>query len=211
MRKKLSSILIGQHLQANASIYLFVMVLFFMGVVFGAIVVNSLSLTQKEDLAYYLQQFFGQVSTGQIADSEDLFQQSFIHNLKYLGCMWLFGISIIGMPLIFIFLFMKGIVVGFSVGFLVQQMSWQGFFLAVATVLPQNLIIIPTFIFIASVSAAFSMQLIKKIFMKQTVPFHIGPYFMRYVLFFLIAAGGAAAAAGIEAYVSPVLMKMVIQ
>ena len=211
MQKKLSSIMIGRHIQAHASIYLFVSVLFFMGVVFGAIVVNSLSLAQKEDLAYYLQQFFGQVSTGQMADSEDLFQQSFMHNLKYLGCMWLFGISIIGLPLIFIFLFMKGIVIGFSVGFLVQQMDWQGFFLAVATILPQNLIIIPAFIFIASISIAFSLQLIKKIFMRQAGHFYISSLFSRYVLFFLLAAGMAALAAGIEAYISPAFMKFVIK
>ncbi|WP_100331478.1 stage II sporulation protein M [Bacillus xiapuensis] len=211
MRKKLSSILIGQHIQANASIYLFVSVLFFMGVIFGAIVVNSLSLHQKEDLAYYLQQFFGQVSAGQMANSEDLFWQSWLHNLKYLGCMWLFGISIIGVPLIFIFLFMKGIVVGFSVGFLVQQMNWQGFFLSISTVLPQNLIIIPAFLFIASASTAFSLQLIKKIFMKQAVHFHIAPFFIKYALFFLAAAVIVGMAAGIEAYVSPLLMKVVIE
>ncbi|MGM7635450.1 stage II sporulation protein M [Bacillus sp. Hm123] len=210
MRKKISSILIGQHVQANASIYVFVAVLFFMGVVFGAVVVNSLSLNQKEDLAYYLQQFFGQVSDGQIAVSQDIFWQSFIHNVKYLGSIWLFGISIIGLPLIFIFLFMKGIVIGFSVGFLVQQMSWKGFFLSMTTVLPQNLIIIPIFLFVAAVSTAFSLQLIKKIFMKQGNQFYIGPFLLRYILFFFIAIAAAAMAAGVEAYISPLLMKMVI-
>lgn len=211
MQKKLSSIKIGRHIQAHASIYLFVSVLFFMGVVFGAIVVNSLSLAQKEDLAYYLEQFFGQVSTGQMADSEDLFRQSLMHNLKYLGCMWLFGISIIGLPLIFVFLFMKGIVVGFSVGFLVQQMDWKGFFLAMATILPQNLIIIPAFIFIASTSIAFSLQLIKKIFMRQAGNFHMAAFLSRYILFLLLAAVLAAVAAGIEAYISPAFMSFVIK
>ena len=38
----------------HSSIYLFVIVLFLMGVIFGAVVVNSLSFTQKEDLYYYL-------------------------------------------------------------------------------------------------------------------------------------------------------------
>ncbi|KKB36432.1 stage II sporulation protein M [Bacillus thermotolerans] len=211
MQKRLSQVAISKHIQAHASIYVFVAVLFFMGVVFGAIVVNSLSLVQKEDLAYYLQQFFGQVSSGQIADSEDLFQQSFIHNVKYLGCMWLFGISIIGLPLIFIFLFMKGIVVGFSVGFLVQQMNWDGFFVAVASILPQNLIIVPAFIFVASVSTAFSLQLMKKVFMKQSSHFQMSALLSKYFLFFLAAVGMAALAAGIEAYISPVLMQIVIK
>ena len=57
------------HIREHSSIYLFVIVLFLMGVIFGAVVVNSLSFTQKEDLYYYLSQFFGQVSTGKMVTS----------------------------------------------------------------------------------------------------------------------------------------------
>lgn len=45
------------HLREHASLYVFVIVLFLMGVIFGAIVVNSLSFSQKQDLYYYLTQF----------------------------------------------------------------------------------------------------------------------------------------------------------
>ncbi|HZG70017.1 MAG TPA: stage II sporulation protein M [Chondromyces sp.] len=211
MQKRMSPQSITQHVQANSSIYLFVITLFLMGVIFGAIVVNSLSLTQKEDLIYYLQLFFGQVSDGQIAASEDIFQQSFLHNVKYLGLMWILGISIIGLPLIFVCLFMKGMVIGFSVGFLVQQMSWEGFLLSFATVLPQNLFIIPIFIFIAATSVAFSLQLIRKIFMKTNVHFQIMPLLSRYIIFYIVAIGVVTIAASVEAYISPALMKMVIK
>ncbi len=34
----------------------------------------------------------------------------------------------IGLPIIFVLLFMKGVIVGFTVGFLVNQMGAQGFF-----------------------------------------------------------------------------------
>ena len=47
-----------------------------MGVIFGAVLVNSLSFTQKEDLFYYLSQFFGQVSQGEIAPTNEMFSQS---------------------------------------------------------------------------------------------------------------------------------------
>jgi len=102
-------------------------------------------------------------------------------------------------------------VVGFSVGFLVQQMNWDGFFVAVASILPQNLIIVPAFIFVASVSTAFSLQLMKKVFMKQSGHFQMSALLSKYFLFFLAAVGMAALAAGIEAYISPVLMQIVIK
>ena len=118
MKKRMYQTLVAAHIREHSSIYLFVIVLFLMGVIFGAVVVNSLSFEQKEDLYYYLTQFFGEVSNGKIATSSELFKQSFLHNSKFIGLMGLLGISVIGLPIILIFLFMKGIVVGFTVGFL---------------------------------------------------------------------------------------------
>ncbi|PKR85976.1 stage II sporulation protein M [Heyndrickxia camelliae] len=209
-KKKLQSNPIINHVHEYSSIYWFVIVLFLMGIVFGAIIVNSLSATQKDDLYYYLNQFFGVVSNNKVAASSDLFRLSFLHNIKFLGFMWLLGISIIGLPLILILLFLKGVVVGFSVGFLVNQMGWSGFLLSFVSVLPQNLFIIPMFIFIAVVSVCFSFQLIRKIFVKQTLAFPFFSLFSGYVVSMLIAVGAIAIAAGIEAYISPSLMKSVV-
>ncbi len=214
MRKKISnSNPVIQHVQANASIYLFTITLFLMGVIFGAIVVNSLSFTQKEDLYFYLGKFFSEIQGGKIASSEELFRQSFLHNVKYLGLIWLLGISIIGLPLIFVLLFMKGIVVGFSVGFLVNQMQWDGFLLSFVSVLPQNIIIIPAFIFVGTISASFSITLIRKIFMKQPSPFQTQmlPMLTKYIVFFVLSIGVITVAASIEAYVSPGLMESVVK
>ncbi|WGG44062.1 stage II sporulation protein M [Rossellomorea sp. DA94] len=213
MRKKISnSNPLVQHVQAHSSIYLFIITLFLMGIIFGAIVVNSLSFAQKEDLYFYLSKFFSEMEDGSMTSAEELFRQSFLHNVKYLGLMWLLGISIIGLPLIFVLLFMKGVVVGFSVGFLVNQMGWSGFLLSFVSVLPQNIIIIPAFIFIGAISANFSLTLIRKIFMRQSssMQFQMIPFLSKYVIFMVVAIGIVTVAASIEAYLSPTLMEAVI-
>lgn len=207
-KKKYQNILVN-HIREHSSIYLFIIVLFLMGVIFGAIVVNSLSLSQKEDLYYYLTQFFGQVSNGQVADSKDLFFQSFSHNSKYIGFIWLLGISIIGLPIILILLFIKGMVVGFTVGFLVNQMGWHGFLLSFVSVLPQNLIVIPIFIISATLSVAFSFKMIRQQFMKKKGEPML-PLFARYTILLIMAFIVIGIAAAVEAYISPLLMKAVI-
>ncbi|GIN60659.1 stage II sporulation protein M [Robertmurraya siralis] len=209
MKKKKYQDIVINHFREHSSIYLFVVVLFLMGVIFGAVVVNSLSLTQKEDLFYYLSQFFGQVSDGKVAASNDLFMQSFFHNSKFVGLMWILGISIIGLPVILVLLFIKGMVVGFTVGFLVNQMGWNGFLLSFVSILPQNLIIIPIFIFGATLSVAFSIKMIRRQFMKKLGQ-PIFPLLGRYVLAYIAVLAILMAAAGIEAYVSPTLMKLVV-
>lgn len=209
MKKKMYQNIVAMHVREHSSIYLFVIVLFLMGVIFGAVVVNSLSFNQKEDLYYYLSQFFGQVSTGKMVTSNDLFMQSLFHNSKFIGLMGLLGISIIGLPIILIFLFMKGMVVGFTVGFLVNQMGWNGFLLSFVSVLPQNFIIIPIFIVTATLSVSISLKMIRRQFMKKmTEP--ILPMLGKYVVCFIVAGMFLAVAAGIEAYLSPSLMKAVL-
>ncbi|WP_027407678.1 stage II sporulation protein M [Anoxybacteroides tepidamans] len=201
---------VAMHMREHASIYLFIIVLFLMGVIFGAIVVNSLNFSQKQDLYYYLTQFFGQVSKGEFASANDMFQQSYFHNLKYVGFMWVLGISIIGLPIILILLFLKGVVVGFTVGFLVNQMGWQGFLLSFVSVMPQNFIVIPAFIVMGVVSVSFSLKMVRNQFIKRMHE-PIFPMIIRYTFVMVIISVFLLASASLEAYVSPVVMKQVIE
>lgn len=207
MRKPTIKELIFQHMKDHLSIYLFVSVLFLMGVIFGAVIVNSMTIGQKEDLFYYLNRFFGQLSEGKAASSKEMFLRSFLHNMKYLGLMWILGISIIGLPVIFIMVFLKGIVVGFTVGFLVNQMGINGFFLSFVSVLPQNILLIPAYLIMGTCAIAFSMRLIRQLFVKRSLaeaPVH---WFGRYAFVLVLILGMSLISSSFEAYLSPVLME----
>src|SRR5690606_17440934 len=202
--------IVTNHFREHSSIYLFISVLFLMVVIFGAIVVNSLNPIQKEDLFFYLSRFFGEVSEGTYANSTDMFKQSFLHNLKYVGLMWILGISIIGLPIILILLFLKGVVVGFTVGFLVNQMDWSGFLLSFVAVLPQNLLIIPTFIIVGTIAVSFSLKMIRQQFMKRMNE-PILQLLTRYSLLMVVVSFVILTASAVEAFASPVLMKGIIE
>lgn len=198
--------LIRSHIRDNISLYTFTMVLIFIGIFFGAIIVNSLSIDQKNDLYLYLNRFFGQISNDPMMSSADLFSQSFTHYLKYIGLIWILGISVIGLPIILILLFLKGIVIGFTVGFLVSQMGFKGFFLALVSVLPQNLILVPAFLIVGVTALSFSLRMIR---MQLTKSEPFGPLFTRYSLIMLGIIVLILLSASIEAYISPFLMKAV--
>lgn len=209
MTRQLKAI-INMHFRENSSIYLFTTILFLIGVMFGAIIVNSLSFSQKDDLYYYLNRFFGQIVNGEFANSTLMFKQSFMHYVKNIGLMWILGLSIIGLPIILILLFLKGVVVGFTVGFLVNQMGWYGFLLSFVSVMPQNFILVPLFIFVGTISISFSLRMIRQQFVKK-INDPILPYFFRYTLTMagiLVVVGFAST---YEAYVSPSLMKSVVE
>jgi stage II sporulation protein M len=208
MKKRMNQSVASAYLGEHSSIFLFVSILFMMGVIFGAIIVNSMSLGQKEDLFYYLSQFFGQIASGETESARNLFIQSLLHNSKFISLMWILGISIIGLPVILILLFIKGMVIGFTVGFLVSQMGWDGFVFAFVSILPQNVIIIPVFIIMAAVSIVFSLKMIRRQFFKK-VGHPIAPLFGRYLIFLAAALFLLVVGSGIEAYLSPGFMKAV--
>ncbi|UZJ80756.1 stage II sporulation protein M [Fictibacillus sp. KU28468] len=197
------------HLQEHYSLYVFVSVLLLMGVIFGAVIVNSLTLSQKQDLLNYLSRFFGEVSKGSFADPEDMFSQSYSHYIKYIAVMWILGLSVIGLPVILIMLFIKGVVIGFTVGFLVNQMGWHGFLLAFVSVLPQNLILVPGLIVAAAASILFSVKMIRQQFLKKSSdPFF--PKFFKYSALIIAVGLFLAVASAFEAYLSPLLMEGVM-
>ncbi|MBP1933535.1 stage II sporulation protein M [Ammoniphilus resinae] len=196
---------ISLHVKENISLYLFTIVLFTMGVCFGAVIVNSLEQQQKHDLMNYLGQFFTEFKQGTNVDPQTAFQQSFGQYIKYVGFMWILGLSIIGLPIILIMVFLKGLVVGFTVGFMINQWHWNGLLLAGASVLPQNLLVIPAVIIIGTAGVSFSLRLIRSRFIRRGEA--VSPYFFRYsalVLFVVILLCGASI---LEAILSPLLMK----
>lgn len=199
---------ITNHIEENSSIYIFTIVLFLMGIIFGAIVVNSLPYNIKNGLLAYLQHFFNEFSSGSIANPSTMFSDSLSHYLQYVGFMWLFGLSIIGLPIVFILLFLKGIVIGFTVGFLVNQMGFHGLILSVASIFPQNIIVIPTFIIGSTLSVGFSFKIIRQLLIK-TKKQPLFPEFIRYSGFVFCLLLLLVLVSVYEAYLSPILIKSV--
>ncbi len=198
-----------QTLKEHSSIFLFVFVLFLVGIIFGAIVVNSLSLDQKSDLFTYLTKFFEEIHNGHVVSSKMNLFENFQENLKVFLLIWILGVSLIGVPLILILLFVRGVVIGFTVGFLVNQAGAKGFFLACATVLPHNLINIPLLIFVTGFSILVSIKMIGRQFQKDFQE-PMKRYFKLYLLILIVGIIFIFIATIIEIFFSPILMKIII-
>ncbi|MDF2671254.1 MAG: spoIIM [Paenibacillus sp.] len=194
-------------LKEHLSLYVFVSVLLVMGVVFGALMVNALSTDQKQELGRHLSSFVQMVDQGTDLGGKASFKLAFFMHLKWVLLIWLLGLSIVGLPFIFLLDFLKGVLVGFSVGVLVGEMSWKGMLFALVSVAPQNLIIIPV-IMISSVSAiAFSLYLIKNRFLQKKGA--LSPPFIRFSSITLTMIALMFGVSLFEAYLSPVLMQWV--
>lgn len=197
------------HVKDHATVYVFMIILFLTGIIFGAILVNSMNFVQKQDLFFYLERFFQQLQEGSPIEKNEIFKSSSLYHAKYLFLLLILGLSVIGLPIVWILLFLKGLVVGFSVGFLVNQIGIKGFLLAALSIAPQNILTIPLYIIAGSFAMIFSLTLLNKLFSRRISKPIIQPL-IQYLLVFSILIGLSLIAALLEAYVASYAMESLI-
>src|SRR5690625_1588505 len=198
------------HFKENITIYIFMTTLFLIGIIFGAIVVNSMTFIQKQDLYFHLERFLNQLNGELTFENIDILKRSFFYHVKYLLLLFLLGLTIIGLPIIWVLIFIKGLVVGFSVGFIVNQLGMKGLLLATLSIAPQNIIIIPVYIIAASLSMIFSMGLLHKIF-GHSSPRSVTKPFMQYTVIYFILISFSFITTLIETFVSNEALKAVLR
>lgn len=195
------------YMRDNSALYIFSTVLFIMGVVYGSLIIKSLSYNQEQELINYLSDFFYNISIGEWQNSKVAFQQILFDDVKYLLLIWFLGLSIIGMPIIFLIIFMKGLVVGFTISFLISELGWKGFLFSLFTIVPQNLLIVPAFIIAGVAGTLFSLSLIKNRASSKIATYQQS--FISYTLLILLLGGVIVIASAYEAFVSPYLMQAI--
>lgn len=200
--------LIRQTFRDQMNLYVFVAVLFIVGVVFGALMVNALSLEQQQELSSYVGNFIHTMDSQTASVHVQTFWQSAFDYLKWVALIWILGLSVVGLPFILVLDFMKGVLIGFTVGLLAGQFSWKGLLFALASMAPQNMIAIPV-LFIVSVAAiSFSLYMIRsRVMMKRSLV--VKQPFLTYMTLTTTMAVVLLGIAAFETWVSPTLMQWV--
>ncbi|MCX7780242.1 MAG: stage II sporulation protein M [Negativicutes bacterium] len=199
----------AEYLRANIVSYFFIILILVIGVVVGAFAVKTLPEEQKSELINYLSILFHRLNSPagyNPGDTHALFTTLVLNNLKTIGLIWLLGFTIVGIPFVLFIVFTRGFVIGFTVGFLVDEYVARGLLFALASVLPHNFFAIPALL-IAGVSAiSFSLMLMKRKSQgKNNLLYNsIGYTAICFTMLLLLIVSAA-----IEAYVSPVFMKLV--
>lgn len=196
------------YMQEKLQLYIFVSVLFVMGVVFGALMVNSLTADQSKEMSSYLGQFFKMFEQDAHVQGKVYFLESFVMHLKWLLFIGLLGISVIGLPVILILNFLKGVLLGFTVGYFVGQLSWKGMLFAMISIAPQNLMIVPALIICSVSGISLSMFLVKNRLAGRSRT-HLSQQLMSYMMVVMSLIVIICAASLFEAFITPVLMKWV--
>ncbi|MFW6270221.1 MAG: stage II sporulation protein M [Bacillota bacterium] len=195
------------YLENRFPLLVFVCLILILGIGFGAYAVRSVNYSVQQELFNYFNNFLDDF---QEMDYEkiDLLSESIKFNLLNIFIMWLLGLSVIIIPLVPILIFIKGFVLGFTTGFLISQFSLKGILIAIITVFPQNIIVIPCFILGGLTATGFSIKIINYFRNKIRLNFiDFFNYTSKMILLAVIVLSGSL----IETYISPVLFKFMLR
>ncbi len=199
-----------EYFRDNMGIYIFVTSFFLVGIAAGALIVRFLEVDYLEELQTSFVSFLQscQLYSNDNADFFQLLKVSYRKNILFLAVTWFLGLLWSGFPFVLLVLLLKGLALGFTVGFMVYNFALRGFLFSLAALLPHNIVLIPAFLFAATIATTYSYMHFKRRFSSKKKPpeAHFGEYCLFILIsFFIILIGGF-----VEAYLSPVFMRLVV-
>ncbi len=189
------------------SLFLFFIIIFALGSVFGVVALVNLPPSQRGVLVDELSTLFQGLEGAPLPDSLSLLKGLAFDHLVNLAMIWFLGLSVVGSPLIMLLLFLRGFVLGFTVGFLIHELFLSGVFFALAALAPHQLIIIPVTITAAVTGASFALMMVRKLAGGRRLNYLEN--LLGYTTVFLALSTFLLLASLIEALVSPFLLEVV--
>jgi len=194
-----------RHIKENSHFYLVFILLFSIGISLGAYWVSNVSDETKDLLIKYLNGYFELVAV-ELFDYSDIFKDSFISNIVSALLLLIFGLTYVGIIFSPIYTVYKGFCFGFTIAFLVESFGRKGLIFSLVSLLPHNIVLIPSIIFLCSLSLQYSLFILKS---KNEKRYEKRQYFMNYIFSFILGIVLVIFSIVIESYITPVFIKSI--
>lgn len=153
MWKKLS-----EHIQQYWIIYLTLSSVYFTGLVFGVVGVNALGVSESSQL----RQFLDMLLQNQPKTIDPVFLSALARDMFIMMAgIWILGLTIIGAPLVYLIVFTRGFIFGFSVSFIIGVKGTLGLGLILIAVLVPAFLAIPLLLLGSGLATIFSFLLLR--------------------------------------------------
>ena len=190
--------LIQTHISNNLKNYVIVTIIFLVGVILGVLFINNTNVNQSEEIIEYINNFIEKAKDNESIDYIGLCMSSLKNNLSLAILLWFAGLTVIGVFVVYIVVCFRGFCLGYTISSIVATLGTRnGSLFILSTMLPQNIIFIPT-IFTIAISC---MRLYKSI-MKDKRRENIKLEILRHTIFCTLASILLILASLIETYIS---------
>lgn len=144
MLKKTGNV-IKDHIKNNKIMYLSLFLFYILGIILGAASVNDLDFQQKDEMVTFFNGFLKLLDNDNFSQL-NLFKTSLLDNLKLVALFWLLGLTVIGVPMYYIAIGMRGFSTGFSSGIIMGVLGTKGVLISSICFVPKEIILVPCLI-----------------------------------------------------------------
>jgi len=176
---------------AHMNLYIFLIVLFVIGFATGIIHSIMLGDEAKTESYTYITTFITALKTKQV-DINILCREFLISNLKPAIFLWLFGLWIIGIPLVCVYTAFEGYTLGFVISVIINSLGkGKGWLLILLGIIPQEIFIVPIILTLGVNSILFANSIWKAKSRATNIKFDIYRYIFLFIFCILILIGVA--------------------
>lgn len=197
-----------RHLQENFWLYAVSILFICIGIVLGVRTVLLMGQLDKKDLLSYFSSF-AEKFAGDSINHNSIFIETMKNNILIMFCLWLFGLTIIGVPFILLIDAIKGFTLGFTIAFFINGVGIKGMWLSLLSVCPQNMIYLPCIIISSVLAMHLSITALRSKFSYKGMRndfMNLGTYSFSFVLILLLMFVGFF----LESYLTPNLVRIVV-
>lgn len=126
--------------RASMSTTAFLGAILLCGFIFGGFVAGQLNTTTSSLLGQTMQQFIHAVQSHQLASPKSVWASRSLADAELFALIWLGGVSLLGLPIVTIVLFLRSFSVGFAASYSVLAFGWHGLFIASLVIFAHQLL-----------------------------------------------------------------------
>ena len=198
---------VNDKLKEQKKIYIFLIIVMILGLILGIIYAIILNQNDHNLVTESLNSFFISIKENNI-DYKNALINSLIGNITFTTFIFLLGISIIGIPIIILSLFLKTFIFGFSISSIIYTYHLNGILKTITYTLPHQLITLLMALFLGFYALYFGIKLFKYLFKGKDINLRMS--MKRYLQVYIIVLLINITCSFIEVFLSPTLMKLVI-
>jgi stage II sporulation protein M len=188
--------------EPHLHIWMFLFAVTICGILFGSIVAGQLNRADTAVLGQTVQRLLTAVAGHQLAPASDLWWHRMVGDVQLLALIWLFGVSVIGLPFVVIAIFLRAFSVGFAVGFTVLHFGWKGFIVAAVAIFLHQLLSLTAILCAGVFAIRFSAGILRRVYPLPA----LSTAFLKYTALLAICGVVLMAGALLQAYIAPPLL-----
>lgn len=185
----------------------FIIIIFILGLIFGSLFINILSNDDKKLLIESVASYFNSIKNlSNDVFGIKVFYDGIVSNVIILGIIFTLGISMVGVIAVVFILFFKGFILGTTISSIILKYQIKGVLGTILFVFPIAIVNIFIYLFLSFFAVYVSVKFIKALLKKDSLNFKnfLGKYFLAFIISIILIAITSL----LDAYLTPLLLKL---